>query len=224
MPFPYRTDTRFTWGEVPIYALIQSLEEKGYFSHFTAMHLHGLIDQIPKTIYFNIEQPKSSGGGKLSQQSIDRAFRVKCRTSTNIITLRNLRICKINGGNTGELGVVDFTTDEGDKIRITDIERTLIDAAVRPVYAGGIGEIADAFKAAAGRLSVKKISSYLKKLGYTYPYHQAIGFYLDRAGVYKEAETASMRRFPIEFDFYLNYQLKNPAYNEKWRLFTPQRF
>lgn len=224
LPFPYRTDTRFTWDEAPTYELIQSLDTDGYFSHYTAMHLHGLTDQIPKTIYFNVEQPASAGGGRLSQEGIDRAFRGKCRTSSNVITFRNLRICRLNGGNTHQLGVVDFRTDDGEKIRITDVERTLIDAVVRPVYAGGIGEVAEAFHAATGRVSVKKLADYLRKLNFTYPYHQAIGFYLEHAGSYKAADIKLMQRFPIEYDFYLNYQLKNPAHNEKWRLFTPQRF
>jgi predicted transcriptional regulator of viral defense system len=224
MPFPYRTDTRFTWDEAPTFELIQSLDANGYFSHYTAMHLHGLTDQIPKTIYFNVEQPASAGGGKLSQEGIDRAFRGKCRTSNNVITFGDMRICRLNGGNTHQLGVVDFKTDEGEKIRITDTERTLIDAVVRPVYAGGIGEVAEAFRAATDKVSIKKLAEYLRRLNFTYPYHQAIGFYLEHAGTYKGADIKLMQRFPIEYDFYLNYQLKNPAHNKKWRLFTPQRF
>jgi hypothetical protein len=224
LAFPYRAETRFTWGEVPTYALIQSLNEDGYFSHYTAMHFHGLSEQIPKTIYFNIEQPASSGGGTLSQEGIDRAFKGKCRVSTNVVALRDTRIHKLNGGNTGRLGVVPFTTEGGEQIRITNIERTLIDAVVRPVYAGGVAEVAAAFRAAAKLVSVKRLASYLRKLNYTYPYHQAIGYYLDRAGVFNESDINLLRKLPIEFDFYLNYQIKNPAYNEKWRLWVPQRF
>jgi predicted transcriptional regulator of viral defense system len=224
LPFPYRTETRFAWGDVPTYELIQSLAADGYFSHYTAMHFHGLTNQIPKTVYFNVEQPASAGGGHLTQESIDRAFGAKCRTSNNIITFRDLRICRLNGGNTHQLGVINFKTEDNEPIRITDIERTLIDAVVRPAYAGGIGEIAEAFRAAVNRLSPKKLTDYLRKLDFTYPYHQAIGFYLERTGSYKKSQIELLRQFPIEFDFYLNYQIKNPAYNERWRLFVPQRF
>jgi predicted transcriptional regulator of viral defense system len=180
--------------------------------------------QIPKTIYFNVEQPASPGGGDLSQERIDRVFKGRCRVTTNFITFRNLKIYKLNGANTERLGVVPIQTSEGENIHATNVERTLIDAVVRPIYAGGIAEVGEAFKAAAGRVSVKRIASYLRKLNYTYPYHQAIGFYLERAGDYKEAEIALMRKFPMEFDFYLNYQIKNPVHNEKWRLWVPQRF
>lgn len=224
LPFPYRTEARFTWGDAATYELIQSLSSVGYFSHYTAMHLHGLTDQLPKTIYFNVEQPASAGGGKLTQEGIKRAFQSKCRTSNNVITFRDVRVCRLNGGNTHQLGVIDFKTDDGEKIRITDIERTLIDAVVRPVYAGGIGEVSEAFRIAADRLSIKKLAEYLRKLNFTYPYHQAIGFYLERAGVYKTSQIELLRKFPIEFDFYLNYQIKNPVHNERWKLFVPQRF
>jgi hypothetical protein len=224
LPFPHRADVRFTWGEVPTYELIQSLDHDGYFSHLTAMHLNGLTLQIPKTVYFNVEQPAAAGGGDLSQDRIDRVFKGKCRITTNFITFRNHKIYKLNGANTGRLGVLPIQTPEGEHLHVTNIERTLIDAVVRPVYAGGIAEVGDAFKAAVGRVSVKRIASYLRKLNYTYPYHQAIGFYLERADAFRASEIAIMRKFPMEFDFYLNYQIKNPVYNEKWRLWVPQRF
>lgn len=224
LPFPYRTETRYTWGDAATYSLIQSLAVDGYFSHYTAMQFHGLTDQISKTIYFNVEQPAAAGGGKLTQEGINRAFQAKCRTSKNIITLRDMRVCRLNGGNTHQLGVIDFTTEASENIRLTDIERTLIDAVVRPVYSGGIGEVAEAFRLAADKLSIKRLIEYLRKLKFTYPYHQAIGYYLERAGVYKADQIEPLRKFPIEFDFYLNYQLKNPAYNERWKLFLPQRF
>lgn len=223
LPFPYRTVTRFTWGPAPTYRIIQSVDEKGYFTHYTAMHIHGLTDQIPKTVYFNVEQPATGGGGQLSQEGINRAFRGRCRVLNNVIDFRDLSVCKLNGQNTNQLGVIRASVDDSD-VRVTNLERTLIDATVRPVYAGGVGEVAEAFKKAAPKLSVNKLVSYLRKLNYTYPYHQAIAFYLSRTGVYRKSQIDLLRKFPIEFDFYLNYQLKNPAYNEEWRLFVPKGF
>ncbi len=224
LAFPYRTVFRFTWGDAPTNQILQSLDDKGYFTHYTAILFHGLTDQIPKTVYFNVEQPATGGGGALSQAGIDRAFRGKCRVSNNVIELRDLKICKLNGQNTSQLGVIRASTDEGYDVRVTNLERTLIDATVRPVYAGGVGEVAEAFKNAAKGLSVNKLVSYLRKLNYTYPYHQSIGYYLSRAGVYKQSQIDLLRNFPIEFDFYLNYQLKNPDYNKEWRLYIPKGF
>jgi len=53
---------------------------------------------------------------------------------------------------------------------------------------------------------------------------QALGFYLDIAGAYKEPQIDLLRQFPIEYDFYLTYEMKNPEYDPKWRLFYPKGF
>ena len=106
LPFPYRHDIRYLFGQVDQLDLIQSLNQKGYFSHFTAIFLNGLTDQTPKTIYFNIEQRLSGGEGQLVQEAIDRAFKAEPRTSSNIVDYKASRIVKLNGRNTHELGVV----------------------------------------------------------------------------------------------------------------------
>jgi hypothetical protein len=224
LKFPYRSVTRYLYGEVPTLEIIQSVDPQGYFSHYTAMQLHGLTEQIPKSVYFNVEQPATGGGGSLSQQSIDRAFKGRPRVTNNIVQFRDLTIHKINGQNTGRLGVIRHEASDAATIQVTDLERTLIDIVVRPVYSGGIAEVANAYKVAAPNVSVNRLVTYLKSLNYTYPYHQAIGFYMSRAGVYSTAQLAKLRSIPIDFDFYLTYQLKNPVLNEEWRLYTPKGF
>ena len=109
-------------------------------------------------------------------------------------------------------------------VQVTNVQRTLIDIAVRPIYSGGIAEVAKAYRAAADQVSGNRITTYLKSLNYTYPYHQAIGYYMSRAGNYTDAQIAKLRRIPRDFDFYLTYQLKNPVLNEDWRLYVPKGF
>lgn len=222
--FPSRPTNRYTWGEVPTLEIVQSLQPDGYFSHFTALFLHGLTEQIPKTIYLNSEQQVRSGGGTLSQAGINRAFANRCRVSSNTAEFRQQKVCMLNGGNTGRLGVTEFQTIENGVVKVTNIERTLIDIAVRPVYSGGVYEVARAYEAAHSRFSVNKLVSYLKNIGYTYPYHQAIGYYLDRTGKYSETQISLLRQIEMEFDFYLTHQSKDTQYVKKWRLFVPKGF
>lgn len=216
---PYRPTKRYTWGEVDTLELVQSLRPEGYFTHFTALQLHELTEQIPKTIYLNFEQPASGGGGELAQANIDRAFKSKCRISNNITTFRGQRVCLLNGQNTGRLGVIAI-----DRINVADIERTLIDIAVRPIYSGGVHEVANAYSAAHGRFSVNKLVAYLRRLNFTYPYHQAIGYYLDRSGKYSSVQLNLLRSMKMDFDFYLAYQMKETEYVDEWRLFVPKGF
>jgi predicted transcriptional regulator of viral defense system len=222
--FPYRPVVRFTWGEVDTYALVQSINPLGYFTHYSAIYLHGLTEQLPKAIYFNQEQRASGGGGDLSQGRINNAFRGNCRITSNVATFRDRNIHLLNGQNTRQLGVIDVTINDSVKLRVTNIERTLIDATVRPVYSGGVFEVAKAFVQAYGNFSVNKLVAILKQLNFTYPYHQSIGYYMQRTNLYKKNQLDLLRQFPINFDFYLDYGLKRTDFNADWRLYTPQGF
>ena len=49
---------------------------------------------------------------------------------------------------TNALGVIEIQGSEDETLKVTGIERTLIDIAVRPVYAGGVFEVLKAYKLA----------------------------------------------------------------------------
>jgi predicted transcriptional regulator of viral defense system len=223
LDFPHRPVTRYVWGKVTDFEIIQSINEAGYFSHYTAIRLHDLTLQIPKVVYFNTEQSVRPGSGTLSQEAITRTFRSgKWRTSSNIAPFNDISVCQISGGNTDNLGVAEMVTQPGaSSIRVTNVERTLIDAAVRPIYSGGVFEVKKAFAAAKDKVSVNKLSSYLKTIDYTYPVHQSIGFYMQQTG-YRPNQIKLLEQFPREYDFYLDYGLKQPEYDKKWRLFFPK--
>lgn len=226
-PFPHRPETRYVWGHVPLLEVIGSLKEEGYFTHYTAMRIHGLTEQLPKTIYLNHEQRPHAQSSELAQRSIDIAFKAKPRISNNMIEFGDVRICLVNGMHTGALGVVEenavYDDNQPARVRVTNIERTLIDIAVRPVYAGGIAEVLKAFQQAREQASVNRLAAMLQKLNYLYPYHQAIGFYLQRAG-YSAANLDLMRQFPMEFDFYLTHQMGETEYVPDWQLHIPKGF
>lgn len=226
-PFPNRTETRYTWGSVPLLEVLLTLKKDSYYTHYTAARMHGLTEQIPKTIYLNHEQPPHPQNRHLEQGRIDAAFKRKPRTSNNVVTFGDVRICLVNGMHTKQLAVVDqeinYDSTTPAKVRLTNIERTLIDMTVRPVYAGGVNEVLKAFRLAKDRVSINRMAATLQKLGYVYPYHQALGFYLERAG-YDGTAQELMHRFPIEFDFYLTYDMGATEYVKKWRLHVPKGF
>jgi len=223
LPFPYRGDTRYLLGDVDLLDLVQSLNQEGYFTHFTAIFLNGLTEQTPKTVYFNIEQRLTGGDGQLTQEALNRAFKAQPRVSSNIVEYKGTRIVKVNGRNTHQLGVVVKNCSHAGALRITDVERTLIDATVRPVHSGGIAVVAKAFEMAKPFISVKKLAAYVRKLHYVYPYHQAIGFYMERAG-YDKRSLKVLEDFPIEYDFYLQHAMRSPVLNKRWRLYVPKGF
>lgn len=223
LPFPYRRETRYLIGQVDLLDLVQSLASDGYFTHFTALALNNLTEQTPKTIYFNVEQRASGGEGQLTQEALNRAFKAEPRMSSNVVEYKGTRIVRVSGRNTGRLGIVEVARPDAAALRVTDIERTLIDATVRPAYSGGIAVVARAFEIAKPRVSVGRLVAYLRELHYVYPYHQAIGFYMERAG-YGEPLLNLLEQFPIQHDFYLQHAMRSPSLNERWRLFVPKGF
>lgn len=223
LPFPSQPTTRYLWGEISLYELALSLRSNSYFNHYTAMYLHGLTEQIPKTLYVNSEQKaKWASTAKLEQSRIDRALKKAPRLSKNIVECEGMRICLLRGKNTSNLGVTQIEGPTGTFLHTTDVARTLIDIAVRPFYSGGVFEVLKAYRMAKAMFSVNELTAYLRKIGYIYPYHQVIGFYLDKAGVYKDTQIKLLAKIDKEFDFYLQYQMKDTAYSKKWRLYYPK--
>lgn len=220
-----KTLVRYVWGEdASIYQLALSIKPRSYFTHYTAMFLHNLTQQIPKTIYMNTEQSKKPyRPSTLEQSRIDMAFEGKDRVSQYIFHYENWKICCISGKNTDNLGVEDLKISDGDILPVSNIERTLIDISVRPVYSGGVYEVLNAFREAKGRFSSNKLLAMLKKIRYVYPYHQVIGFYLERAG-YDVAVLDLFRKMEMNYDFYLDYGMKDTDYSKQWRLFFPKNF
>jgi hypothetical protein len=226
-PFPYRSEVRYVWGDVPLLEVLLTLKKDSYFSHYTAVRMHGLTEQVPKTIYLNHEQRPQPKNPHLEQGRIAAAFSRRPRVSQNAIDFDDIRICMINGMHTNQLGVSDaqvsYDGDTNVKVRVTNVERTLIDITVRPIYSGGVFEVQKAFRLAKDQVSVNALGAMLQKLQYVYPYHQAIGFYLERAG-YKPSQLDLIRRFPMEYDFYLANEMGETEYIKDWRLYIPKGF
>lgn len=224
LAFPHRTETRYLWNKPTLYEIAISINRNGYLSHHSAMFLHHLTQQPPETTYLNVEQPKKPRSGKLEQSRIDLAFELKPRVSTRIATYKTHKICLLNGMFTGNHGVVEMQGRAGERLRVTDLERTLIDITVRPAYSGGPLAVLEAYRLSAKRLSIDKLLKTLKHLNYVYPYHQAIGFYLERARVFPEASLAPFRSLPMKYDFYLMHNMQDKEYSRAWRLYVPKGF
>jgi hypothetical protein len=232
MPFPQGAGHGWTWGEVPLLEALQVIVPHSHYSHYTAVRLHGLTEQVPKTVYLTQERPTSRSSTvpeePYPQESIDAAFQRPPRQSKNEVAKDGTRFVLLFGANHSELGLttrrVNWGGDRDLSLKATTLERTLIDIAVRPFYAGGVAEVARAFERAKDSdVSVNKLAAVLQQMEFGYPYHQAIGYYLERAG-YRSVQVDLLRRFPRERDFYLTHQMSETDYVKSWRLFVPKGF
>jgi len=220
----YAPILRYIWGEASPYEIGVSLKPRAYLSHGTAVFLHGLNEQLPKTIYVNQEQsPKPVPSSPPSQESLDRAFSNEQRRSNYLYRDPEWQYLLISGKDTGRLEVGKLAGSREETLEVTNLERTLIDIVVRPAYAGGIYQVLEAYKSAKDKASIATLIAVLKKLDYLYPYHQAIGFYLQRAG-YEESRWQRLKNLGLKFDFYLAHGIRDKQYDATWRLYYPKGF
>jgi hypothetical protein len=196
----YGDKFRYAWGNCSPYRLGLSLKTAAFLSHGTAAHLHGLTKDL--------------------QESIDRAFQHVQRRSNYILSCNDWLFILLNGKNSGRLGVATVQSQEGFQVEVTDLERTLIDLTVRPSYAGGVRVVLEAYEQARPRVCVDKLFDYLQRLDYVYPYHQAVGFYMQHAG-YSTAQISQLKGLGLGFNFYLTHAMKDPKFDLDWKIFYP---
>jgi len=195
-----------------------SLRKKTYLTHASALNILGLTQQIPKTIYVNKEQsPKKHSTEPLTQDGIDRAFANQQRKSKYIFKVGSYNIILLSGKATNNAGV---ETDKIINLPRTCLERTLIDITVRPRYAGNVFNVLEAFQNSIKDINYVKLLELLEKLDYRYPYHQSLGFYLEKAGA-PNKELQKFRDIGIKFNFYLDYSMASTSFNQSWRVFHP---
>ena len=206
-----------------IYEVALSLKPRSYISHYSAMFLHNLTEQVPKTIYVTYERLNALPSKKttLTQTDIDLAFQKNERSSNSIYEVGNFKIQLISSARNDKLGITSYTLTSGRQIPITNIERTLIDATTRPSLSGGVLEVVKAYKAALSKIQVVKLRAYLLSMNYTYPYEQAVGFYLDYAGLSEKRLKRIQDMCKNDFDFYLDRKMIEPLYSQKWRIYYP---
>jgi len=217
--------TIYSWKTRDDFTVIAGLKAESYFCYYSALFLHGLTQQIPKTFYLNTEHSspvkRNANPLSISQDAIDQAFSREQRKSEDTLSFGEKKIIMTNSKYTGKLGVIQ-NRNEQQSFYFTDLERTLIDIVVRPVYAGGVFEILEAYRLARGKVNVKKMAAYLKKLDYIYPYEQAVGFYMEKAGYGKDELHLFDKK--KDFSFYLTYSIRNQSYTDRWKLYYPKGF
>jgi predicted transcriptional regulator of viral defense system len=221
----YRPFTRFAWGTPSPVDVALALRPRSYVSHGSAMWLNSLCVNKGSRVYVNQEQsPKPTPLQILLQASIDRAFKTKARVSSYVFRYLDTELVLLSGKNTGNFAVEEVTDPEGSSYAATNLERTLVDITVRPAYAGGVAAVLEAYRRAHAQISAATLVNNLRKtltaVSHLYPYHQAIGFYLTRAGV-PDAVSRPLRELGLTYDFYLDHASENLGFDAEWRIHYP---
>lgn len=129
-----------------------SLVPHGAISHWSAMHHHGMTDQMPRKVFVLVPTdkpvPQSRGKERCEGSGIQvggtfyRFIRVKPE--------RFFGTEKVWAGET--------------RVTITDPERTLLDGLMMPQYCGDFAEVLHAFEIRGGSLNLDRIVEYALRL------------------------------------------------------------
>lgn len=214
----YGEKSRYITGNLSLLPFACSFYKRSYVSHATALYVYNLMPE--GRIYVNHEQSPKKTTSRLSQARIDQAFKNQPRRSSYEFRTETHMFVFLNGKNTGDAGVVEIVDPSGQSIRCTSLERTLIDCVVRPQYVEGIATLATVLPKVIDRISTQELVSLLAQTKYVYPYHQALGFLLERAGM-SPTQLEPLRRLPRRFKFYLDYGMKRPLYDPAWQIYYP---
>ncbi len=220
--------TLFVTPDASRFDIALGLRNGSFLSHLSAAYLHGLTNLLPSVFYTNKEQaPKKTSRTReteLVQEAVDRAFAKPARSTGLSYSDGEVRVILLNGMFTDELDVHEVTSaEEGRMYRATSLERTLIDCTVRPAHAGGIHEVLAMYEAARERISLRRLRKLLDDLAFIYPYRQAVGFLLERAG-YTRKQTDLFAHPNFTLNFYLDYAIPEAEFSSTWRLHYPRGF
>ncbi|MBT0554884.1 type IV toxin-antitoxin system AbiEi family antitoxin domain-containing protein [Riemerella anatipestifer] len=199
-----------------IYDIASTRSRKAFFSFHTALSIHNLILNQPKQIYLTLERPTFVKSlSNLEQSTIDEVFSKPAKTTNNKRTYTIYSITLINGQHQNNIGIIPFRN-----YKVSDIERTLIDICVRPFYSGGVSQVLSIFNEVKSTMDTEKLFEYYRNMNFIYPYHQIIGFYLDKSGYPKESyeKFLSLR---TDIKFYITYNILHKNFSEKWNLYYP---
>lgn len=167
------------------------------------------------------QSPKPAPTATPTQETIDRAFTMPQRHSNSTLSYNGRTIVLLSGKHSGNLGVGTVRGVGRGRLPATGLERTLIDMVVRPSYSGRSPAILEAFIRAKTKLSPRTLVATLNKLQLIYPYHQAIGFFMDSAGYGLDA-TEPLRHLGLALEFYTEHAIQDTAYDARWRVHYPR--
>ena len=160
-------------GMTPVheFEIAMALVQPSAISHWSALHFHGMTEQIPQRVYVTTTQAVPISRAVKMRNKGQRSF---SREINGII----YEFIKIKPERF--FGIKDFWVGEV-KVAITDPERTLIDGLISPKYFGGWAEIFSVFESHISSLDLAKMISYSLQLDAVIT--KRLGWIMEKAGV-----------------------------------------
>lgn len=139
MIIPLEAGPEREWSENAL-IIASHLVSPGAVAYWSALRFWNMTEQLPRVQFIQTTKRKRS----LSIQGVDYRF----------VTVSEKRF----------FGLVSRQI-EGQSIKVTDREKTLIDAADRPELSGGVVQLAEGMSTASSQIDWEQLTDYLKKWG-----------------------------------------------------------
>ncbi len=143
-------------GMTPIheFEIAMALVHPAAISHWSAMHFHGMTEQMPRKVYITTTQVIAASKSAKRQIKNHRSY----SQEINGIIYEFVKTIPER-----YFGTKNYWVGEA-QIIITDIERTLIDGLLAPKYFGDWAEVYSAFESQFDKLNLNKIVDYALRL------------------------------------------------------------
>ena len=175
------------------FVIASKLVEPYYISYWSALNHYGFSDQIPASTF--IATTKAKKGLKILD------------TSYLFVQVSKSRF----------FGTTDIEIG-GEKVKISDMNKTIADCLDHPEHAGGIDEIARSVYFSIEEIDIKKIVKYAQRMG-NVTIIKRLGYILDECGLLDK-----YRAIFDKIELSKGYSLLDPLspkkgkYNDKWLL------
>jgi len=152
------------------FEIAMALVEPAAISHWSALHYHGLTEQIPRTVFVLTTTEASVPRARGAEAGKDRQGYPVAGTTYRFVQVKP-----------GRYFGTEKTWISEARVTITDPERTLLDGLSMPQYCGDLAEVFHAFKVRGSDLDLPRIIEYALKLDAAAA--KRLGWVLERQGV-----------------------------------------
>ena len=136
------------------FEIAMALTSPAAISHWSAMHYHGLTEQVPRTVFVLTTTETSAPRMRPAGSTPGGGVYLAGDTMYRFVRVRPDRL----------FGTEQVWAHDA-RVVITDLERTLLDGLSRPRLCGDFAEVLHAFEVAMDRVDVRRISAYAVRLG-----------------------------------------------------------
>lgn len=177
-------------------------DKKYFISHYSAMDIHNMTTQPLTTVYISSSK----------RQSPPKNFKERFK----FVLIKSINIW----------GVEENWVTSTEKVRVSNIEKTILDCLWQPQYAGGISEIAKGIWIRKDKINFPKLLSYVLKFN-KYVVAKRLGFILETFGIGEKILSQLRKNINERYDLLDSNLPSKEVFKNKWHLIAninPEEF